>query len=119
MQIALTIFQLCIDHTQQMVYNHVHKIGDQKGLCKQGVMMSELIRTQILLEKDQRKQLDEIAEKMGVSFSEIVRSFLNAQLVARTYQEMQLAAQNLADDYASDPELTAFTCLDGEDFVNA
>ncbi len=33
--------------------------------------MSDYVRTQILLDKKQRFQLDEIAEKTGVSLSEV------------------------------------------------
>lgn len=80
--------------------------------------MSDLVRTQILLEKNQRIQLDKIAEEKGISFSELVRNYLNAQLRARTYQEMHLAAEQLYHDYANDDELTETTALDGEDFIN-
>jgi hypothetical protein len=80
--------------------------------------MSDFIRTQVLLEKKQRIQLDKIAEDMGISFSELVRDYLNAQLRIRTYEEMRHAAELLYDDYAKDDELTAMTGLDGEDFIN-
>ena len=81
--------------------------------------MTDYIRTQVLLEKKQRKQLDEIAEKAGVSFSELVREFLDSQLRIRTYQEMRVAAEALCGDYANDPQLTDMTALDGEDWINA
>jgi hypothetical protein len=80
--------------------------------------MSDFIRTQVLLEKKQRIQLDEIANQNGVSLSELVRKFLNNQLRLHTYEEMRLAAEQLYNDYASDEELTAMTALDGEDFIN-
>jgi hypothetical protein len=80
--------------------------------------MSEFIRTQVLLEKKQRVQLDEIAEKTGATFSEVVRDFLNAQLVVHTYEEMRRAAEQLYNDYANDETLTDMTTLDGEDFIN-
>jgi Arc/MetJ-type ribon-helix-helix transcriptional regulator len=81
--------------------------------------MSDLVRTQILLEKTQRFELDEIAEKEGKSFSELVRSLLNAQLRQRKYEEMRLAAEQLAADYAPGGDLSELTSLDGEDFLNA
>lgn len=81
--------------------------------------MADYIRTQILLEKKQRDQLDEIAEKSGLSFSELVRDFLDAQLRVRTYEEMQRAAELLRGDYEQDEDLTALQALDGEDFLNA
>jgi hypothetical protein len=80
--------------------------------------MSDLIRTQLLLEKKQRIQLDKIAVEKGISFSELVREFLEAQLRVRTYEEMRRAAEQLYGDYANDEELTAMTALDGEDFIN-
>ena len=80
--------------------------------------MTNYIRTQILLEKKQREQLDEIAQNAGISFSELVRDFLDAQMRIRTYEDMRLAAEQLCDDYAQDGSLTDMTALDGEDFIN-
>jgi Arc/MetJ-type ribon-helix-helix transcriptional regulator len=81
--------------------------------------MSDLVRTQILLDKNQRLELDEIADREGKSFSEVVRSLLAAQLHQRKYEEMRLAAEQLAADYGQDGELSDLTALDGEDFLNA
>jgi metal-responsive CopG/Arc/MetJ family transcriptional regulator len=81
--------------------------------------MSDLVRTQILLEKRQRQELDEAASREGISFSELVRNYLAAQLRQRKYEEMRLAAQQLVDDYAPGGELTELTALDGEDFLHA
>ena len=80
--------------------------------------MNDLVRTQILLERKQRYELDEIAEKEGVSFSEVVRKLLEAQLRQRKYAEMRLAAEELRDEYSVGGELTDMTALDGEDFNN-
>ena len=80
--------------------------------------MTDYVRTQILLEKKQRIQLDKIAEAMGIPFSELVRDFLNAQLRIRQYEEMRRAAEQLYSDYANDADLTAMTTLDGEEFIN-
>jgi hypothetical protein len=81
--------------------------------------MSDFVRTQILLEKRQRVELDKIATDLGVSFSELVREFLDAQLRLRTRVEMRQAAERLYADYASDEHLTDMTRLDGEDFFHA
>ena len=81
--------------------------------------MADLVRIQILLDKRQRSELDEIAEKEGKSLSELVRNFLDIQLRERKYDEMRLAAEQLAADYAEDGELTDMTSLDSEDFFNA
>ncbi len=80
--------------------------------------MSDYIRTQVLLEKKQRVQLNKIAEEMGISFSELVRDFLVAQLRQHTYEEMRLAAEQLLNDYTNDEALTEMTALDGEEFIN-
>jgi hypothetical protein len=81
-------------------------------------IMANYIRTQILLKKEQRQQLDEIARETGISFSELVRDFLDAQMRIRTYEAMQRTAQKLKNDYAKDSHLTDLTALDGEDFIN-
>lgn len=80
--------------------------------------MTNYIRTQVLLEKKQRNQLDEIAQNTGISFSELVRDFLDAQIRIRTYEDMRRAAEQLCNDYANDGNLTDMTALDGEDFIN-
>jgi hypothetical protein len=80
--------------------------------------MANYIRTQILLKKEQRDQLDEIARETGISFSELVRDFIDAQMRIRTYENMQRAAQKLKNDYAKDSNLTEMTALDGVDFIN-
>ena len=73
--------------------------------------MSDLVRTQILLEKSQRHELDTIAETEGKSLSELIRTFVDAQLRQRRYEQLR-------EDYSDDSDLTAFTSLDGEDFLN-
>jgi hypothetical protein len=81
--------------------------------------MTNYIRTQILLEEKQRHQLDEIARNSGISFSELVRDLIDAQIRLRTYENMRRAAEQLYNDYANDSNLTDLTALDGEDFINA
>ena len=80
--------------------------------------MSDLVRTQVLLEKKQREALNAIAKKERVPFSELVRDYLNAQLRQRQYAELRLAAEQLREDYAVGGELTEMTALDGEDFAH-
>ena len=80
--------------------------------------MSDLVRTQVLLGKKQRDELNEIARKDGKSFSELVRDILNAELRQRLYKDMQLAAEQLRDNYASGGELTDMNSLDSEDFID-
>ncbi|MBU0974050.1 MAG: hypothetical protein KKC20_25700 [Proteobacteria bacterium] len=81
-------------------------------------MTLDYVRKQIILEKEQSDQLRKIAINEGISFSELVRNFLNAQLRARIYNEMEVAADALLSDYANDKELTEMTSLDGEEIID-
>lgn len=78
-----------------------------------------LERVQIILEQDQHRQIARIAEQEGKSISEVARELLRLALKERQKQQVELAAQILQEDYRSDPELTAFTALDGEDWEAA
>ena len=77
----------------------------------------ELHRTQVLLEKSQHEILSQIAKEESRSLSEIVREMIERELRYRQRRQMMLAAQELQADYNTDPELTAFTSLDGDDFL--
>jgi macrodomain Ter protein organizer (MatP/YcbG family) len=73
-------------------------------------------RTQISLEPEQHKALTEIARREKRSLSDVIRQMIDEQIHARQQRELEQAAQALLADYQADPELTAFTALDGEDF---
>ena len=75
-----------------------------------------MYRTQILLDPEQHKTLREIARSENRSLSDLVRSLLQEGLAERKKQELAAAARALLADYQHDPELTAFTALDNEDF---
>lgn len=77
----------------------------------------ELYRTQILLEKEQHETLSQIAQEEKRSLSEIVREMIDRELRYRQRRQMLLAARELQGDYKSDPGLTDFTSLDGDDFL--
>lgn len=64
--------------------------------------MAEYVRTQILLEKNQRDELDTLAQIAGISFSELVRDFLDVQLRSRTTEEMRRTAEQLGESYDQD-----------------
>lgn len=74
-----------------------------------------LYRAQIILEKQQHERLAQIAREEGKSLSEVARELIYFALRERQRRQMELAAQILLDEYRSNPELTAFTALDGED----
>lgn len=77
----------------------------------------ELQRTQILLEKSQHEILSQIAQEESRSLSEVVREMINRELRYRQRRQMLLAARELQADYNTDPVLTEFTSLDGDDFL--
>ena len=81
--------------------------------------MSDLVRVQVLLEKRQRIELDEMAHKEGLSVSELIRTLLDSQIRERKYAEMRNAAKELKADYEAGGELSDMTSLDSEDFFNA
>jgi len=78
-----------------------------------------LERVQIILERDQRREIARIAREEKRSISEVTRDLLRLALRERQRQQMEMAAKILEQDYRSDPELTAFTVLDGEDWNEA
>ena len=77
----------------------------------------ELYRTQILLEKTQHEILSRIAREEQRSLSEVVREMISRELLYRERKQMQLAARELQSEYTTNPDLMAFTALDGDDFL--
>ena len=75
-----------------------------------------MYRTQILLEPEQHKILTEIARQEKRSVSDVVREMVDRQIARRKQMTLAAAAQALLADYQTDPELTAFQALDGDDF---
>ena len=73
-------------------------------------------RTQISLEPEQHKALTEIARRERRSLAEVIRQMIDEQIQARQQRQLEQAARALLADYQADPELTAFTTLDGQDF---
>ena len=77
----------------------------------------DLHRTQILLEKSQHQILTLIAEEEKRSISDVLREMIDRELRYRQRRQMLLAARELQADYRTDPDLTAFTALDSDDFL--
>jgi metal-responsive CopG/Arc/MetJ family transcriptional regulator len=73
-------------------------------------------RTQISLEPEQRQALTEIARRERRSLSEVIRQMIDEQIQARQQRQLEQAAQALLTDYQANPELSAFSALDGQDF---
>lgn len=70
-------------------------------------------RVQILLARRQHERLAQIAREEGKSLSEVARELIRFALRERQRRQMERAAQVLLDEYRSNPDLTAFTTLDG------
>lgn len=73
-------------------------------------------RVQILLERSQREIISDLAKQHRRSVSEVTRDLLNLALRELRRQRIQQAANLLAEEYQTNPELTAFLVLDGEDW---
>ncbi len=74
-----------------------------------------MFRTQILLEPEQHKLLTEIARQEKRSLSDILRETVDKLIAEHQQIALATAAQELLADYQTDPELTAFQALDGDD----
>jgi hypothetical protein len=75
-----------------------------------------MIRTQIILREAQRRAIEKLAREQSSSVSEVVRSMIDAQLRVENERLLRKAAENLRDDYLNDPELTAFSAIEGDPF---
>jgi hypothetical protein len=75
-----------------------------------------MYRLQILLNSEQQHALKEIAQQENRSVSDLIRDMVNQQLAERRKLALAAAAQALLSDYQNDPELTAFSVLDGDEF---
>ncbi len=75
-----------------------------------------MYRAQILLEPEQHRALVEIARREKRSLSEVIREMVEKEIAERRRMELAAAAQALLADYQTDPELTAFQSLNGDDF---
>jgi len=74
-------------------------------------------RLNILISESFHERLSEMVEKFDESKSEFVRQAVKREFERRKKEELEQAAAELAPLYESDEELTAFTSLDGEDFL--
>ena len=75
-----------------------------------------MIRTQIILKEGQRRALEKLAQEQERSVSEVVRELLDAQLRVENERRLRDAARSLRDDYLNDPELTAYSAIEGDLF---
>ncbi len=74
-------------------------------------------RLSIIVPERMHRQLTVIAKKEGSSISALVRKAVQQEIDWLVKEELERSADELAPLYASDPELTIFSVLDGEDPV--
>ncbi len=76
-------------------------------------------RIQILLEPIERQALEQLAGEANTSMSNIVRGLLRERVKEHRRAKLRQAAQIMADEYRSNPDLTVFSALDDEEFFDA
>ena len=74
-------------------------------------------RLSIIVPERMHRQLTVIAKKEGSSVSALVRKAIQQEIDWLVKEELERSADELAPLYASDPELTIFLVLDGDDPV--
>jgi len=72
-------------------------------------------QVEILVSPAERIALEQMAQEANVSISDIVRDMIRERVIQRQRAGMRSAAIRMSSAYQSDPELTAFSALDGED----
>jgi len=72
-------------------------------------------RLSITVPERMHRQLTVIAKKEGSSISTLVRKAIQKEIDWMVKEELERSADEVAPLYASDPDLTIFTVLDGVD----
>jgi len=75
-------------------------------------------RIQILIETWDRQELENLAREQKTSMSGIIRELISDYIHQQKKNKLRKAAEMMVNEYKTDPELTVFTELDGEDFQN-
>ena len=73
-------------------------------------------RLTVSLPVDLAKDMKALTRELGISKSEVARRAFDQFLRECRRQKLQQIAEEMAEEYRSNPELTAFTDLDGEAF---
>ena len=74
-------------------------------------------RFNIFLSRYLKDQLTAAANQKGISRSAYIRSALEMAIQMEKESTLQKAVRELAPIYETDQDLTAFTALDGEEFI--
>jgi hypothetical protein len=74
-------------------------------------------RLNLLISQAFKDQLISAAKKRGISKSSFVRQAVKREFNREKEHELEMVARELAPLYDVDQDLTAFTELDGEDYI--
>lgn len=75
-------------------------------------------RIQILLEPWDRQELEKLAQEANTSMSGIIRELIRDYVSRQKKLKLRRAAELMENEYRVDPDLTAFSALDSEDFID-
>lgn len=78
---------------------------------------TQLRRLNILVQEPLAAWVTTSAAERGISTSALIRDALERERIRQKEEAIEHAAEALADAYLHDPELTALTALDVEDFL--
>ena len=78
---------------------------------------TQLRRLNILVQEPLAEWVTTSAAERGISTSALIRDALERERIRQKEEAIEYAAEALADAYLHDPELTALTALDVEDFL--
>jgi len=74
-------------------------------------------RINIIINESLNQQLSRAADRSGITKSAFVRVALEREFARDKQLELECAVHDLTRLYEASQELTAFTALDGEDFL--
>ena len=63
-----------------------------------------------------KDKLKELGDYLNLPLAGVMVKAIDELRVAQKHQQMAAAAQLMAEEYRTNSELTAFTCLDGQAF---
>lgn len=75
-------------------------------------------RIQILLDPWDRQELEKIAKEANLSMSGIIRDLVHDFVSRQKRLKLRRAAELMENEYRVNDDLTAFSALDGEDFID-
>ena len=71
----------------------------------------------IVLDETQKEYLKETSDKLGITISEFIRRLIMSYQKKSREAQLHMIADSLAGEYKTNADLTAFTSLDGEDWL--